>query len=103
MKFSNRLIDSTGDLHLKEFLKCLIVVRGGVIGIELAGVYANFGTKVTNVEGQSDLLDRMDHKITSIVKRNMKKKDIEIFTRAFVYFTVDCNIKRMGIHWKRKN
>ncbi|PEV57675.1 hypothetical protein CN423_26985 [Bacillus cereus] len=57
MKFSNRLIDSTGDLHLKEFLKRLIVVRGGVIGIELVGVYANFCTKV---EGQSDLLGRMD-------------------------------------------
>ncbi|WP_255285190.1 FAD-dependent oxidoreductase [Bacillus thuringiensis] len=61
MKSSNRLIDSTGDLHLKEFLKRLIVIREGVIGIELAGVYTNFGTKVTNVEGQSDLLGRMDH------------------------------------------
>ncbi|MBS4189913.1 dihydrolipoyl dehydrogenase [Bacillus sp. FJAT-49705] len=84
MKFSNRIIDSTGALNIKEIPKSLVVVGGGVIGIELAGVYANFGTKVTILEGQSDLLGGMDSQITSIVKRNMKKKGVEIFTKAFV-------------------
>lgn len=84
MKFSKKIIDSTGALSLREIPKHLVVVGGGVIGIELAGVYANFGTKVTILEGQSDLLNGMDSKITSIVKRNMKKKGVEIYTKAFV-------------------
>ncbi|GIN86694.1 dihydrolipoyl dehydrogenase [Heyndrickxia sporothermodurans] len=84
MKFSNRIIDSTGALNLKDIPKSLVIVGGGVIGIELAFVYANFGSKVKIIEGQDDLLNGIDSKMTSIVKRNMKKKGIELFTKAFV-------------------
>ncbi|KAB2332276.1 dihydrolipoyl dehydrogenase [Cytobacillus depressus] len=84
MKFSNRIIDSTGALNLKGIPKSLLVVGGGVIGVELVGAYANFGVNVTILEGQSDILIGIDNKATSIVKRNLKKKGVDIYTKAFV-------------------
>lgn len=84
MKFSTRIIDSTGALNLSEIPESLVVVGGGVIGIELAGVYANFGTKVTILEGGKDILGGIDAKMTSIVKRGLKKKGANITTGVFV-------------------
>ncbi|MEH7345769.1 dihydrolipoyl dehydrogenase [Bacillus sp. JJ1532] len=84
MKFSNRIINSTGALNLQEIPKSLVVVGGGVIGVELIGAYANFGVKVTILEGQSEILNGIDKKATSIVKRNLKKKGVDIFTKAIV-------------------
>ncbi|MEH7393083.1 dihydrolipoyl dehydrogenase [Bacillus sp. JJ1474] len=84
MKFSNRIIDSTGALNLQEIPKSLVVVGGGVIGVELVGAYANFGVKVTILEGQSEILNGIDKKATSLVKRNLKKKGVDIFTKAIV-------------------
>ncbi len=84
LKFSDRIIDSTNALNLTKIPRSLIVVGGGVIGIELAGAYANFGSKVTILEGQNDILSGMDSKITSIIKRNMKKKGIEIFANTYI-------------------
>jgi len=44
-KFSKRVLDSTGALALKEIPEHIVIIGGGVIGLELGGVYANFGTK----------------------------------------------------------
>ncbi|RYZ63491.1 MAG: FAD-dependent oxidoreductase, partial [Proteobacteria bacterium] len=49
-KFDEQLIcSSTGALEQKESLKSLIVIGGGYIGLEIGGMFANFGTKVTVV------------------------------------------------------
>lgn len=45
-----RVISSTGALALKEIPKSLIVIGGGVIGLEMGSVYSRLGTKVTVVE-----------------------------------------------------
>ncbi len=45
-----RVISSTGALALKEIPKSLIVIGGGVIGLEMGSVYQRLGTKVTVVE-----------------------------------------------------
>ncbi len=84
MKFGTRIIDSTGALNMQQLPETLVVVGGGVIGIELVGVYANFGVKVVILEGQNDILNGMDSKMTAIVKRGLKKKGVEIYTNAYV-------------------
>src|SRR5699024_4987081 len=55
-KFDRRVIDSTGALNLKKIPKKLTDVVGVSIGMELAGVYANFGTEVTILEGTKQVL-----------------------------------------------
>ena len=101
MKYGTRIIDSTGALNLQQIPETLVVVGGGVIGVELVGVYANFGTKVVILEGQNDILSGMDSKMTAIVKRGLKKKGVDLYTNAFVegatetedYVEVSCEIK----------
>jgi dihydrolipoamide dehydrogenase len=81
-KFSDRVLDSTGALNLKEIPKKLIVIGGGYIGSELGTAYANFGTEVTILEGADDILGGFEKQMTSIVKRRLKKKGVNIITNA---------------------
>jgi dihydrolipoamide dehydrogenase len=55
-----RIITSTEALELKEIPKHLIIIGGGVIGMELGSVYARIGSKVTVVEFLDSLIPTMD-------------------------------------------
>jgi dihydrolipoamide dehydrogenase len=81
-KYSKRVIDSTGALNLQELPKKLVVIGGGVIGIELGTAYANFGTEVTFIEASDDILLGFEKQMTALVKRGLKKKGAEIYTKA---------------------
>ncbi|KML39706.1 MULTISPECIES: dihydrolipoyl dehydrogenase [Bacillaceae] len=81
-KFSKRVLDSTGALALQEIPEKIVVIGGGVIGIELGGAYANFGSQVTILEGADDILIGFEKQMSSLVKRNLKKKGVEFITKA---------------------
>ncbi|MEG0285125.1 MAG: dihydrolipoyl dehydrogenase [Vagococcus sp.] len=81
-KFRKRVLDSTGLLNLTELPKKLVVIGGGYIGSELAGVFANLGTEVTILEGQSSILPNFDTKLVSFVEKNFKKLNVSIETNA---------------------
>jgi dihydrolipoamide dehydrogenase len=57
-----------------------LIVGGGVIGVEIASIYAEFGTKVTIVEMQSSILDKEDKEAVSYLYKKLKEKGIEILT-----------------------
>ncbi|MBM7621757.1 dihydrolipoamide dehydrogenase [Bacillus tianshenii] len=82
-KYSKRVLDSTGALALKDIPKKLVVIGGGYIGTELGTAYANFGTEVVIVEAADEILAGFEKQMSSLVKRNLKKKgNVEIFTKA---------------------
>ena len=81
-KYTNRVLDSTGALALKEIPKSIVVIGGGYIGTELSGAYASFGTKVTILEGADEILNGFEKQMSSLVKRNLKKKGAEVITKA---------------------
>ncbi len=81
-KFGGRVLDSTGALNLKEIPKNLVVIGGGYIGSELAGAYANMGSKVTILEGLDSILSNFDKDMVKIVVDNFKKKGVDIHTSA---------------------
>lgn len=81
-KFSKRVLDSTGALNLQEIPQSLVVIGGGYIGTELGGAFANFGTKVTILEGMDDILSGFEKQMSAIVKKNLKKKGAEVVTKA---------------------
>jgi len=81
-KYTNRVLDSTGALALKEIPKSIVVIGGGDIGTELSGAYASFGTKVTILEGADEILNGFEKQMSSLVKRNLKKKGAEVITKA---------------------
>lgn len=81
-KFSERVLDSTGALNLKEIPKKLVVIGAGYIGSELGTAYLNFGTEVTFLEGAKDILGGFEKSMTQVVKKGLKKKGATIVTEA---------------------
>ncbi|RFU69878.1 dihydrolipoyl dehydrogenase [Bacillus sp. V59.32b] len=81
-KYSKRVINSTGALALEEIPASMVVIGGGYIGTELGGAFANFGTKVTILEGLDEILMGFEKQMSSLVARNLKKKGAEIVTKA---------------------
>src|SRR5699024_385083 len=82
LKFSDRILDSTGALNLKEIPEKMVVVGGGYIGVELGSAYANFGTEVTILEGTKEILGSFEKQMTQLVKKRLKQKGVNIVTEA---------------------
>jgi dihydrolipoamide dehydrogenase len=74
-----RIISSTEALVLKEIPKHLIVVGGGVIGMELGSVYARIGSKVTVVEFLDSLIPTMDGTLGKELLKVAKKLGMEFY------------------------
>ncbi|KFZ43544.1 dihydrolipoyl dehydrogenase [Anoxybacillus flavithermus] len=81
-KFSKRVLDSTGALNLPEIPKSMVVIGGGYIGTELGTAYANFGTKITILEGADEILSGFEKQMSAVVRRRLKKKGVDVFTNA---------------------
>jgi dihydrolipoamide dehydrogenase len=74
-----RIISSTEALELKEIPKHLIVVGGGVIGMELGSVYARIGSKVTVVEFLDALIPTMDGTMGKELLKVTKKLGMDFY------------------------
>ncbi|UOQ85443.1 dihydrolipoyl dehydrogenase [Gracilibacillus salinarum] len=81
-KYSDRVLDSTGALNLKDIPKKLVVIGGGYVGTELGTAYANFGTEVTILEGMKDILGGFEKQMSALVKKKLKSKGVTIVTEA---------------------
>jgi dihydrolipoamide dehydrogenase len=68
-----RIITSTEALNIQEVPKQMIVIGGGVIGLELGSVYARLGTKVSVVEYLPSLIATMDASLGKELQRVLKK------------------------------
>jgi dihydrolipoamide dehydrogenase len=74
-----RIISSTEALELQELPKHMIVIGGGVIGMELGSVYARIGTKVTVVEFLDSLIPTMDLTMGKELQKATKKLGMEFY------------------------
>lgn len=74
-----RIISSTEALEMKEIPKNLIVVGGGVIGMELGSVYARLGTKVSVVEFLDSIIPTMDASMGKELQKSMKKIGVDFY------------------------
>ncbi|WP_326907719.1 dihydrolipoyl dehydrogenase [Sedimentibacter sp. MB31-C6] len=81
---SKLCIDSTGALELKEIPKTMVIVGGGVIGVEIATLYSSFGCKVIIIEMLDQILPMMDGELTKIIRTKLEKKGVEIYTKTKV-------------------
>ncbi|MCD2323123.1 dihydrolipoyl dehydrogenase [Sphingomonas sp. IC-56] len=72
-----RIVDSTGALELSEVPSHLVVIGGGVIGLELGSVWKRLGAKVTVVEYLDQILPGMDGEIRKDAQRIFKKQGFE--------------------------
>ena len=64
-------------LETKSVPESLIVIGGGVIGMEFAGLFSTFGTKVTVIEMAPEILPGIDAEISSVLRAEYAKKGVE--------------------------
>ncbi|WP_339725686.1 dihydrolipoyl dehydrogenase [Maribacter stanieri] len=72
-----RIITSTEALELKEIPKHMIVIGGGVIGLELGQVYKRLGAEVTVVEFMDRIIPGMDAALSKELTKVMKKQKVK--------------------------
>jgi dihydrolipoamide dehydrogenase len=72
-----RIITSTEALNLPEVPKHLIIIGGGIIGVELGSVFLRLGAKVTVVEYLDKIIPSMDEDLSKEMQRVLKKEGME--------------------------
>ncbi len=72
-----RIITSTEALNLKEIPKHLVVIGGGVIGLELGSVYLRLGSQVTVVEYMDKIIPTMDGALSKELTKVLKKQGMK--------------------------
>lgn len=76
-----RVITSTEALELKTVPKHMIVIGGGVIGVELGSVYARLGAKVSVVEFLDNLIPTMDKTMGKELQKVLKKSGFDLYLK----------------------
>ena len=79
-----RIVDSTGALELPFIPDKMLVIGGGVIGLEMATVYSALGAKVDVVEMADDILVGVDQDLVGIWKKANKERFGDIFLSSRV-------------------
>ncbi|WP_289024027.1 dihydrolipoyl dehydrogenase [uncultured Salegentibacter sp.] len=79
-----RVITSTEALKLKEIPKHMVVIGGGVIGLELGQVYRRLGAEVTVVEFLDRIIPTMDAALSKELQKVLKKQGVKFHTSTKV-------------------
>ena len=95
-----RIITSTEALSLEKVPEKLIVIGGGVIGLELGSVYARLGTEVQVVEFLDRLIPGMDFSLAKEIQRILKKQGMKFFLSHAVQ---NVSVKGEGVKVVAKN
>ncbi len=97
-----RIITSTEALVLKELPKKLIVIGGGVIGLELSSVFRRLGSEVSVVEYADNIIGMMDIDLSKNLHKVLKRDGIEFYTGHGVT-GVKSDKKKVTVTAKDKN
>jgi dihydrolipoamide dehydrogenase len=89
-----RVMDSTDALELKDIPKSLLVVGGGIIGLEMATVYRALGAEVTVVEFMDQLMPGADTDLIKPLADRLKKQGVAVHLKTRV---VDAKAEKKGI------
>ena len=79
-----RIFDSTGALALKSIPERMLVIGGGIIGMEMATVYHRLGSKITVVEMQDQLIPGADPDLVRPLARLASRQFAKVMTKAKV-------------------
>ncbi len=85
LKFDEqRIVSSTGALSLPKVPKHLLVVGGGVIGLELGSVWMRLGAEVTVLEYADKICPFMDQATVAVLRKSLEKQGMKFITKAKV-------------------
>ena len=94
-----RIVDSTGALSLEQIPKRLLIIGGGIIGLELATVYHELGTTVTIVEILDSLIAEADTDIVKPLTSRVKKKYEHVLLNTKV-ISIDANKEELTVEFE---
>lgn len=81
-KFEKRIFSSKEALDLPAIPQKLLIIGGGLIGLELGTLFADLGSKITIVELTGQLLPGTDPELVRVVGRQVEKRGIEVFLNS---------------------
>lgn len=81
---SDELLDDPHFTQVDSLAKEILIIGGGVIGVEFASVFSSFGCHVTIVEAMERILPTMDREISQSLNMVLKKRGVSIHTGAMV-------------------
>lgn len=99
---SPRVIDSTGALALKEIPNTMLIVGGGIIGLEMATVYAELGTQVSIVEFMPQIMPGADKDLVAPLQKRIKSLLKTIMTNTKVD-SIDASETEVKVHFSAAN
>ncbi|HFK5571696.1 dihydrolipoyl dehydrogenase [Elizabethkingia anophelis] len=97
-----RIITSTEALSLKELPKSMVIIGGGVIGVEMASVFNRLGTEVSILEYADHLISAMDHELGKTLQKILKKEGMDIRLQQAVYKAENLG-NRTKVYFRDKN
>ncbi len=94
-------LDSTGALALTGVPASMVIIGGGVIGVELATAYSAFNTNVTIVEMLPEILPMFDADLVKVVRRSLQKRGVTIMTGTKVLSVENGAVANVNVETER--
>ncbi len=80
--FGDGIISSSEALDIREVPDRILIIGGGVIGLEMATIYSRLGSKVYVVELMDQILPGIDPDLVKVVEKNLRQRGVEIYTSS---------------------
>ena len=93
------VVTSTGALELAKIPRSMVVIGGGVIGLEMGSVYARLGSQVTVIEFQDRITPGMDGEVQKSFQKILRKQGLEFVMGAAVH-KVETLKTKAKVHYK---
>lgn len=93
---SDELLEGSDHLY-----RSIVIIGGGVIGVEFATFYSHLGCQVTLVEGMANLLPQLDRELGQNLAQILKKQGVEVLTSAMVQ-SVEQTAGGLCVHLEQK-
>ncbi|WP_428852863.1 dihydrolipoyl dehydrogenase [Imbroritus primus] len=90
-----RIVDSTGALELREIPKNMLVIGGGIIGLEMATVYSTLGTRIDVVEMLDGLMQGADRDLVKVWEKVNKPRFDKVMLKTR---TVGVEARKDGVY-----
>jgi dihydrolipoamide dehydrogenase len=98
----SRIWDSTDALELKEIPKRMLIIGGGIIGMEMAAIYHSFGTEITIVEMADAIIPAIDRDLRHPLLKQIKNSYKGIYTSTKVTKVDSSDKKALTVHLEGK-
>ncbi len=88
----SNVLTSREMLELDYLPESIVIIGGGVIGIEFAHVFSQLGSKVTVLELMDNILPMVDEEVSGLVKKRLKKNGVDVINNAKVKCVKDRSV-----------